>query len=122
MTAAAEELRVAQADTVLRYTLREAAREEMDDTEIGKTILRKQLAGRYAELSQLLAKHVVLTNSLSRAKSQSATGASVLDGLHLVAGNCERPAKQSKMAGQCNDSSMTPSPTAFLALPKEPRD
>lgn len=49
-------------------------------------------------------------------KSQSAAGATALDGRKWVVGACERPPKRAKMTRQFEDSSTTASKAAILAL------
>lgn len=52
-------------------------------------------------LSQLAAKHSVLTDKLSRVKPRKEAEAIVLDNLKTVAGNFGRPNKRMRVTCQC---------------------
>lgn len=53
VTETVEQLKVAQDDVVLRFSLCEASREEMDVHTIEVTVLQERLAAKSAELLQL---------------------------------------------------------------------
>lgn len=78
--------------------------------------IQKQLLAKSALLSRLSAKHRRLTNELSHAKLHNAAGATALDDLKLVAGNCERPNRCAWMTSQCKESLTMSSTAAFSAL------
>lgn len=84
--------------------------------------LQEQLTAKIAELSQLSAKHSMLTDELSRVKSQNAAGTAVLNNLKSIGKNYERPNRSARVTLQCKESYTTPSTAEFSALLAERKD
>lgn len=78
--------------------------------------LNVQLAARNAKLSQLLAKHMRLTDELNRVNLKSMAGATESNILESVAEAWRRPANCAKVTLQCRNTSAMPSTTAFALL------
>lgn len=117
-----ETLKAAEAAVALRLTFSEAAREDLDTHTAKIAKLQKQLSAKSAELLQRSAKHIEPTDKSSRVKSQIAAGASVLNNLKSVAGNCERLNKRPRVTRQCAGLSTTLHTAAFSALLDERED
>lgn len=105
-------MKIAETDVALQSSLRAASLVDKDAREAGLSMLREQLTAKDAVLSELAARSRKLADKLSRAKTHSGNGGTVLDGLESAADDCERPLKRAKVARSCEDSSTTPSTAA----------
>lgn len=106
---------MAQANVALQSALQEMTRWETDTSVLENTTLQRNTTAKRAEILQLVAKHVKLTDKVGCLKAESAAEYTVFEVLKLAVESCTSSEKRAKVARRCEDFPATPSTTAYLA-------